>query len=185
VRRYVQVYHPDLQGPMDVSEVLWGSGLFVELLDNPALVQRLLELVTDTYIVFLRRWQQIVPPLPGEVDVHWSMLHGGHIMLRDDSAMNLSPAMFDEFIAPANQRLLDTFGGGAEHFCGRGDHFIDRMCGLRSMHAVAMSQPDWNNMETIYRHTVDRGIKLIGLARTAADQALTGGRSLHGQVHCW
>jgi hypothetical protein len=185
VRRYVYVYHPDLQGPMDVCEVLWGSGLFVELIDQPGLVHELLELVTCTYMAFLRRWQQTVPPLPGDADRHWSMMHGGHIMLRDDSAMNLSPAMFDEFIVPYNQRLLDTFGGGAEHFCGRGDHYIARMCGLRSLHAVAMSQPDWNDMETIYRHTVDQGIRLLGFQRAAADAALARGRDLHGLVHCW
>jgi hypothetical protein len=185
VRTYVHIYHPDLQGPMDVSEVLWGSGMFVELLDRPELVHRLLSLIVESYTAFLRRWQQIVAPMPGVSDSHWSMLHGGHIMLRDDSAMNLSPAMFDEFIAPYNQRLLDAFGGGAEHFCGRGEHFISRMCALRNLHAIAMSQPDWNDMETIYRHTVDRGVKLIGLARSAADQALARGRDLHGQVHCW
>lgn len=185
LRRYVHIYHPDLQGPMDVCEVLWGSGIFVELVDQPDLVHRLLALVCDTYGAFLQRWQDIVPPRPGNADLHWSMMHGGHIMLRDDSAMNLSPAMFDEFIAPYNQRLLDAFGGGAEHFCGRGEHFIARMCALRNMHAVAMSQPDWNDMEVIYRHTVDRGIKLIGLQRAAADEALARGRDLHGQVHCW
>jgi len=185
IRRYVHIYHPDLQGPMDVCEVLWGSGIFIEIMDSPTLVHRLLDLVTETYIAFLQRWQTIVPPMPGDADQHWSMMHGGHIMLRDDSAMNLSPEMFSEFIAPRNQRLLDTFGGGAEHFCGRGEHFISRMGALRTMHAVAMSQPDWNDMETIYRHTVDRGIKLIGLARDAAEAALARGRDLHGQVHCW
>lgn len=185
LRRYVHIYHPDLQGPMDVCEVLWGSGIFLELADHPDLVHRLLELVTETYTAFLRRWQEIVPPMPGDADLHWSMMHRGHIMLRDDSAMNLSPAMFAEFIAPYNQRLLDTFGGGAEHFCGRGHHFIAPMSELRRMYAVAMSQPDWNDMETIYRHTVDKGIKLIGLDRTAAQAALARGRDLRGQVHCW
>jgi uroporphyrinogen-III decarboxylase len=164
--------------------LLWGSGLFVALIETPDLVTQLLELVTETYVQFMRAWTRLVP-FEGDYAVHWSLLHKGHIMLRDDSAMNLSPGMFAEFIAPYNQRLLDTFGGGAEHFCGRGEHFISRMCGLRDMHAVAMSQPDWNDMETIYRQTVDRGIKLIGLARTAADQALARGRDLHGQVHCW
>ena len=38
--------------------------------------------------------------------------------------MNLSPDMFMEFIFPYNQRLFDIFGGGGDHFCGRGDHFI-------------------------------------------------------------
>jgi hypothetical protein len=40
-------------------------------------------------------------------------------------------------------------------------------------------------MEVIYRHTVDRGIKLLGLNRDAADAALAAGRHLHGSVHCW
>ena len=38
-------------------------------------------------------------------------------------------------------------------------------------------------MEKVYRHTVDKGIKLLGLAREAAEAALARGRDLHGQVH--
>lgn len=113
------------------------------------------------------------------------MMHEGVIMLRDDSAMNLSPAMFEEFVKPYDQRLLDAFGGGAIHFCGRGDHYIDSMCAMPGMHAIAMSQPDYNDMEVIYGATVDRGINLIGLNRTAAESALAAGRDLHGRVHCW
>ncbi|MFH1730370.1 MAG: hypothetical protein ABIF82_01815, partial [Planctomycetota bacterium] len=100
-------------------------------------------------------------------------------------AMNFSPAMFDEFIRPYDQRLLDEFGGGAIHFCGRGDHYIESMCRMRGMHAIAMSQPGYNDMEAIYRSTVDRGIKLIGLQRDAALAAQVAGRDLRGQAHCW
>ena len=39
-------------------------------------------------------------------------------------------------------------------------------------------------MERVYQHTVDRGIKLLNLTREAAEAALSGGRHLHGQVHC-
>ncbi len=38
-------------------------------------------------------------------------------------------------------------------------------------------------MEKVYRHTVDKGIKLLGLKREAADAALARGRDLRGQVH--
>jgi len=105
-------------------------------------------------------------------------------MLRDDSAMNLSPALFDEFIRPYNQRILDAFGGGGDHFCGKGDHFIANLSELEGLHAVAMSQPEYNDMETIFRHTVDKGIKLLALERAAADAAIAAGRDLHGHVHC-
>ena len=183
IGKYVCVYHPDIQGPMDVVEMLWGSGLFVDLVDKPDLVKALLNLVTETYIRYLRKWEAIVP-FDDDRQVHWSEMHKGTIMLRDDSAMNLSPAMFDEFMRPYDQRLLDEFGGGAIHFCGRGDHYIESMCQMRGMHAIAMSQPECNDMEVIYRNTVDRGIKLIGFSRDAADEALAAGRDLHGQVQC-
>ena len=43
---------------------------------------------------------------------------------------------------------------------------------------------DYNDMETIYAHTLDRGISLIGLSSEAARAALEQGRDLHGLVHC-
>jgi hypothetical protein len=151
--------------------------------DQPELVKAMLALVTDTYARFMREWERIVPP-SGAITAHWSIMQRGRIMLRDDSAMNLSPAMYDEFIRPYDQRLLDEFGGGAIHFCGRGDHYIASACTMRGMNAVAMSQPHLNDMEAIYRHTVDKGIKLLGLQRSAAESALAAGRDLHGCVHC-
>jgi len=183
IGRYVHVIHPDFQGPMDICEMIWGSSIFYDLVDVPDLVHAFLDLLCETYIRMMRAWIDIVP-LGETYAAHWAMMHKGHIMLRDDSAMNLSPAMFDAFIRPREQRCLDAFGGGAIHFCGRGDHFIERASEMPGMHAIAMSQPEYNDMEVIYRHTVDKGIALLGLQRQAAEQALASGRDLHGLVHC-
>ena len=155
----------------------------MDLVDKPDLVKSLLRLVTETYIQFMREWNQIVPPQDGYAP-HWGMLHKGRIILRDDSAMNLSPLMFEEFIEPYDQRLLDEFGGGGIHFCGRGDHYILRVGEMKGVHAVNMSQPECNDMEIIFRNTIDKGIKLIGLRRDAGEAALGRGRELHGNVHC-
>ena len=184
ISRYVHIYHPDLQGPMDVCELLWGSGIFLDLVDRPDLVKSLLDLITETYTRFLDRWHTIAPPQNGYA-AHWSMFHKGRIMIRDDSAMNLSPDMFETFIAPYDRQLLDRFGGGAIHFCGRGDHYIRHVGQMPGLHAVHMSQPEYNDLDTIFQHTVDRGVKLIGLGRDAAEAAIVGGRKLHGNVHCW
>jgi len=184
IRRYVTVYHPDLQGPLDVCELLWGSSLFLDLYDAPDFVAAMLELISETYTQFLRAWQQIVPPVR-EYAVHWGMLHRGRIMLRDDSAMNLSAEMFARFVAPYDGRLLREFGGGALHFCGKGGHYLPQAVALPGVNAVNLSQPEYNDMETIFRHTVDQGIPLLALPREAAQAALAKGRSLHGNVHCW
>jgi hypothetical protein len=172
-----------MQGPMDICEVVWGSTIFYAALDEPALVKDLLELAVATYTTFMREWEKIVPFRP-EGNAHWGLYHRGKIMLRDDSAMNFSKRMFEEFVGPYDQRLLDEFGGGAIHFCGKGDHFIPAMAQLRGLYAINLSQPHLNDMEKVYRHTVDKGIKLLGLTREAAEAALARGRDLSGQVHC-
>ena len=57
--------------------------------------------------------------------------------------------------------LFSRFGGGAVHFCGRGDHFISDLCSVPGLYAINLIQPHLNDMEKIYKNTVDRGIKLI------------------------
>ena len=182
IGRWVAVYHPDLQGPMDVCELLCGSRLFLWVHDHPELVRKLLDLVTRTYRAFMERWLAVFPA-SHPYSVHWSLLHRGVIMLRDDSAMNFSPADFDRLIRPFNEELLDALGGGAEHFCGRGDHFIGSMCRMRGLYAVHMSQPECNDMETILANTVDRGIVLLGLDPQTAERLSASGRALRGLVH--
>jgi len=184
IKRNVHIYHPDLQGPMDICEVLWGSSMFVHFYDSSILIKTFLELIVATYIAFLKKWQQIVPS-PTDNAVHWSMLHKGQIMLRDDSAMNLSPDMFDEFIKPYDQKLLHEFNGGAIHFCGKGDHFIESASEMEGLYAIAMSQPECNDMETIFQNTVDKNMRLLGLRKETAELALQNGRNLHGHAHCW
>ncbi len=181
---HVHIYHPDLQGPMNVCEMLWGGSLYVDLYDKPDLVKDFLSLITETYMCFMRRWNELFPALDGFA-VHWSMLHRGCTMIRNDAATNLSPAMYEEFVRPCDERLLHEFGGGGIHFCGRGDHFIAKVAEIPGVCAVNITQPHLNDAETIFQNTIDRGIQLIGFERQAAEQALRQGRNLRGNVHCW
>lgn len=184
ISRCVSIYHPDLQGPMDAADLLLGSELFLMLFDDPAFIHELLGVVTQTYSLMMRRWESAVGVPEKDFSTHWGMMMRGRIMLRDDSAMNLSPEMFDEFIKPYDAELLKEFGGGAVHFCGRGDHYLSSLSGVDGVYAVNMSQPEYNDMETVFSNTVDKGIALIGLNREAAGRAVASGRDLHGFVHC-
>lgn len=183
IGQYVHIYHPDLQGPMDICEVIWGASMFYALYDQPELVEALIEIVTKTYIRCMNAWIEIVP-FYKRGNAHWGLFHKGNIMLRDDSAMNLSLEMFNRFIRPYDQRLLDEFGGGAIHFCGRGDHYAPALAEMDNLYAVNMSQPEYNDLETIWRNLVDNGIKIIGLERWAGEKTIARGRDLKGQVHC-
>jgi hypothetical protein len=181
ISKYVRIYHPDMQGPMDILELLWGSRIFLDVFDHPDLVHALLRIITDTYVLFMQEWNRIVPLQDG-YGCHWGLMFKGKIMLRDDSAMNFSPEMYDEFIRPYDAELLEKLGGGAVHFCGRGDHYIESASSMKGLSAINMSQPECNDMETIFRNTVDKGIKLLRLQKDAADAAVAAGRDLHGCV---
>jgi hypothetical protein len=182
IGRHVDLYHPDAQGPIDVLEVVWGSDIFYAFCDEVELIRDALDLVTRMYAAFMREWFALVPPA-GEFSTHWGMQQRGTLMIRNDSLMNLSPQVYVDLIRPMDQRLLDEFGGGAIHACGRAEHYVEAMSQMRGLHAVNFSQPHLNNMETIYRNTVDKGIRLVGLDRKAVDAALAAGRPLRGLVH--
>ncbi len=177
IQKYVEVYHPDIQGPLDICELMWGGEMFLAMYDEPELVHGMLRLVTDTYTAFLEKWFRLFPMHP-EMSTHWASLrHRGSIVLRDDSAMNLSPALYEEFAAPYDAELLKHFKGGVVHFCGRGDHYMETLCRIPELTGVNMSQPEYNDMEVIYRNTVDKGIPLLAFPRerAAADLSRPGG----------
>jgi hypothetical protein len=185
IGRHVNIYHPDLQGPFDIFEMIFGSEIFMVLFDEPELVRQTVELIAETYIALMNEWEAISPIRKDDrLAPHWGVYHRGAIMLRDDSAMNLSPEMFDQFVRPFDQQCLDGFGGGAMHACGRVDHFVDRLADMPGLFAFNMSQPELNDMEAVFAHTIDQGIRLIGFPGQAAQSALDQGRDLRGRVHC-
>ena len=183
ISEFVELYHPDMQGPIDILELVWGSEMYLGFYDQPQLLKDMLELITQTYIEFLRAWFDLVG-IGNRHSVHWGGTMKGNVMLRNDSLMNMSPELYVEFVRPLDQRIFDEFDGGAIHFCGRGDHYIEEMSRMNGLSVIAMSQPEYNDMETIFRNTVDRDIKIIGLPKQAAEQALAQKRDLHSNVHC-
>ena len=59
---------------------------------------------------------------------------------------------------------------------------LDR--GIPQLTGINMSQPELNDMERIYRCTVDKGIKLLGFSRDYAEKALCRPGGLRHQIHC-
>lgn len=160
IGRYVRFDNPDSQGPIDNCELLWGSNMFYAFYDDPELLHALLGRVTHTVRRFVREWQTYIPNKDGLVS-YFGRLSRGQIFIRNDSAMNLSPDAFREFIQPYDSDLLDALGGGAVHFCGTGDHFAELLAETPNLFTVDMSQPHLNNMEKILSALPDQGINLF------------------------
>ena len=183
IQKYVRVYHPDTQGPLDVTDLLWGSEIFYEMYDDPDLVHSALRLVTDTYTAFLDKWFAMYPN-EHELSLHWALMHKGNILVRLDSAMNLSEDFYREFSMPYDKEIFAHFGGGCMHFCGRGDHFIPSMCELEQMYGFNMSQPHLNNMEKILKVADDNNKKIIGLPYASNYVKSAGGNGTFVTERC-
>lgn len=184
VAQYVNIYHPDVQGTIDIAEMVWGAELFYAFYEEVDLMRDLFDVITETYIAFMREWFKIVPA-DRTFSPHWGMFHCGPIMLRNDSLMNISSQMYVDFVRDHDQRVFDAFGGGAIHFCGRNDHFIEAMSEMSGLYAINLSQPEMNDMERMWANTVDKGIQVIGFPAEWAGKARDAGRDLRGQVHAW
>ena len=159
IGKYVHCEQPDLQGPMDNLELIMGSSaVFYGLYDDPDSIHVLLDKITGAMERFFDSWLAMFPENRAYAN-YFMHVEEGTVCIRDDSAMNLSPEMVSEFIVPYDGRLLKKYGGFI-HFCGRGDHFIDRLAKMEGLTGFNMSQPHLNDMETIYKCTIDRGIHL-------------------------
>jgi len=120
----IRLFHPDFQGPLDVAHLIYGSDIYIDMYEDPDLVHDLLQLVTDTYI---DRMKKIKPYLNDEIDgfnFHWGHLYPGRILLRNDSAVNLSADMYKEFSKQYDDIIYDAFGAASMHFCGRADQWV-------------------------------------------------------------
>lgn len=130
----IKLYHPDLQGPFDVAHLIWGSDIFMALYDKPQMVHDLMQVVTDTYIAYMKR---VKPYLNDEIKsgkfhYHWGSIFKGRVLLRNDASVNVSSTVYEEFIRPYDEQVLEAFGGGSTHFCGRADHNVFQMASAKN-----------------------------------------------------
>jgi len=182
IKRYVHLYHPDIQGSLDVAEMCVGSNLFLALYDEPELMLAFLDRITTSYIHFLDAWFELAPPPNPEYSIHWGAMHRGHAMLRTDSGMNLSPEMMEQFSLPFDARILKKFGGGV-HSCGKVDHYYGLVASLAGCHCLNLSQPEYNDMEKVYRETIDRGVRLFSHPATECKRIAEARRANTRLVH--
>ena len=183
ISRFVHYYNPDLQGPLALAELLWGSDIYMAMFDGDEDVEMVLDFFTDLYIDFTRKWKTLCPDFDNEHSVEWGFLHRGGTVIRNDTAMNISGDMYEELVRPRDQRILEEFGG-CVHFCGRGHHYIKAVSEMKGLSGINMSQPEWNDMEIIYQNTIDKGLVILGMPKEEVVRATAAGRPMRGRVHC-
>jgi len=151
IDRTVQISLPDLQGPMDTAEQLWGSGIYYAFYEEPELLDNLLKKVVDTMLVVIKEIRKYTKDrLDPAANTQQGYVIPGRLLIRNDSSIMLSPAMYAERVRPHDQRLLDEVGGGAVHFCGNGEHLVDKLLEMSKMYGLDFGQPEEMDISRIY-----------------------------------
>ncbi len=113
----------DTQSPIDTATLIWQTDTFLLAChDEPETVHRLLDMITDTIIEFSRAQLEAIGPNPARPghSACFSRSRGrsAGIGLSDDLATVVSPAIYEEFSRPDNERIARELGGVVIHSCG-------------------------------------------------------------------
>jgi hypothetical protein len=170
----IQISLPDLQGPMDTGDLLWGSRIYFSFRDNPDVLQKLLERIVETMLDLAARFR---PYTRDRLDPVANTQHGymipGRLMIRDDSSIMLSPEMYAEFVRPHDARVLKEMGAGSIHFCGNGQHLIRRMLEIPDLRGFDFGQPNLMDVQAIHARCKERKVAITNLNPSRDD--LVGG----------
>ena len=160
-----QLTLPDLQGPFDIAELLWGSEIFVALYDDPGLVHAFLTKITDTMLaVYHRLIQETYEDIRPECQYqHMTGVKGKLLIRSDTSVIMISPTMYAEHVLPHDVRLAEELGGVSIHFCGDGCKQIDNLLTMPGLQSVDFGQSFMMDMDAIYAKSREQKIALIRL----------------------
>ncbi len=161
LRQKLIITLPDLQGPLDNLDLICGSELFLYLHTMPKEVESALSNLATAQIELYKHFSQwTTEPATGYCHQHGVMLKG-NILIRNDSAIMVSPEMYRGQIAPHDERVLLECGGGGMHACGKCDHLTDIFLSLPSIKSLDLGQPELNQIDLIHQRARDKKVPLI------------------------
>jgi hypothetical protein len=161
LKKCLNIVLPDLQGPLDTLELLRGSGVYLDFIIEPELVDKGLSFIANTQIEYAKRLSPyLTSRYPGYSFQH-NMLIKGNILIRNDSAIMISPEMYKNQIAGYDEHILMSMGGGGIHSCGKIESNISEIFNLPSLKCFDFGQSYLNNMDDIYQLASEKKIPLI------------------------
>ncbi len=155
---------PNIHQPNDHLPLLRGSQVFcLDLLDHPAEVKRALRKLLDNWYVMYERISGMLSAQEGSITwlpvwCPWRRC----VTLQSDISCTLSPAMFEEFIAPELEELSGWLDACIYHLDGPGAlQHLNRLLALERLHAIQWT-PGTGNEEglawlELFRRIQERG----------------------------
>ena len=173
-REAIQISMPDLQGPIDTAEQLWGSDIYYALADGSELLYRLLAKIVATMLAVAEQFRRHARDRldPAATTQHGYMIPG-RLLIRIDSAIMLSPGMYADVVRPHDAAILREMGGGAIHFCGNGQHLVGKLLEIPHLLGLDFGEPNLMEVGRIYAQCRERKAAITSL-RPSREELVNG-----------
>jgi uroporphyrinogen-III decarboxylase len=135
----VHIQHPDIQSPFNSAHLVRGNDILMDFYDNPAAVDKLLDLVTDYMIAVTRKAKSQISS-DKEWFFDWGFLWKGFARISNCSMHLISPDFYRKHVLPRDRRFLQAVGGGRVHYCGTQAQVIDEYFKLPGVSGLDL---DW------------------------------------------
>jgi hypothetical protein len=150
LQKCIKIVLPDLQGPLDSLELLRGSEIYSDFILDPELVENGLRLMSKAQVGFARYLKPMISDDSDGFSHQHAVAMKGNILIRNDSAIMVSPEMYAEQVAPHDKYVLKELGGGGIHSCGRIDFNIPAIFKLESIRCFDFGQSYLNDVDAVY-----------------------------------
>ncbi len=174
--RIVKITVPDLQGPFDNAAMLRGSDLLMDAALDPGLFAAALERMTQAQIDLVHRFRPLTVNEPDGFAHQHGVPVRGNLLIRNDSAVMVSPHMYAEQIGPYDEHVMEAVGGGGLHSCGSIDHVFEHYLEHASVRSIDYGQSTMNDVDAHYRLASERRVALLRVEATREE--LVGGSIL-------
>jgi hypothetical protein len=173
LHKCIKVVLPDLQGPFDTAEQLWGSSIYEDFYNDPETLYRVMQHLAKAQIGFAQHLQPYLGDGPEGYSHQHNAMICGNILIRNDCAINISAKMYREQVAPHDAVVLEALGGGGVHCCGKCEHLVDEFLSFPAVRCIDFGQSEMNNIRAIYDKARQNKVPLIRI-RMTEEELLTG-----------
>ena len=173
LQRCIKIVLPDLQGPLDTLELLRGSSIYTDFILDPEMIDNGLRLVAEAQVGFAKYLQQFTTDSSDGFSHQHAVTIKGNILIRNDSAIMISPQMYADQVASHDEFVLSQLNGGGIHSCGKIDFNVPEIFKLGSIKSFDFGQSYLNDVDSVFELARENRIPLVRL-RPGKDELLSG-----------
>jgi hypothetical protein len=137
----------DIQGPFDNASIIWGSEIYLAILDEPEKISRLMDIISDTIILMVQELRRIDGFPLDEHDGAWNFLGG--VCVRNDSSVNLSGEHYETLVKPFDEKIISEWGGWI-HFCGKAHQWWKRQLDIAGLKGINPYQGEFYDLYEMF-----------------------------------